>query len=88
MMRKDASYLTVGVAITMLVTAVGGGMYMGALAQEVEQLKTEHAEKNKDHDRIVTTETKVVAIEKDVDLIQQDIRTLLVIVRSIEQKVQ
>ena len=79
---------SVGVAITMLVTAVGGGMYMGTLAQEVEQLKIEHTEKNKDHDRIVTTETKVVAIEKDVDLIQRDIRTLLVIVRSIEKKVQ
>lgn len=40
-MRKEASFVSVATAVGLLTTAVGGGMWMGALATDVETLKEE-----------------------------------------------
>lgn len=39
--RKEASAISIMTAIGLITTALGGGMYVGALAQEVETLAQE-----------------------------------------------
>lgn len=50
--RKEASFVSVITAIGLASTALGGGMYVGALASDVETLKEE--------------KEKVTQIQKDV----------------------
>lgn len=38
-MRKEASYWSIGTAITMVAMAASGGMWMGTLAQEVAEVR-------------------------------------------------
>jgi DNA-binding FadR family transcriptional regulator len=40
-MRKEASFISVMTAVGLVTTALGGGMYVGALANDVETLKKE-----------------------------------------------
>jgi ACT domain-containing protein len=51
-MRKEASFVSIATAITLVATAASGGMWMGSLAQEVEDIKEDV--------------TKIEKIEEDV----------------------
>lgn len=39
--RKEASFISVATAFGLITTAIGGGMYVGALASDVDTLKEE-----------------------------------------------
>jgi hypothetical protein len=52
--RKEASFVSIATAVGLITGALSGGMYMGSLAQEVEQVKKD-VEKVEEIQRDVTT---------------------------------
>ena len=87
-MRKDASQLSVGLAVALLTTAIGGGMYVGALANDVETLKQQQQEKNHDHDNITTLKADVATMKGDIKVTKETLSTMALILARIEQKVE
>lgn len=67
--RKEASAVSVMTAIGLVTTALGGGMYVGALANEVDSLKDEKEkveEIQKDVSEMKSTLTEVQTTQKFV----------------------
>lgn len=62
-MRKEASFVSIATAVGLVTGALGGGMWMGSLAQEVENVKEDVA--------------KVEEIQKDVTTIKVTQATLI-----------
>ena len=85
-MRNQASYVSIGTAITLLIAAVGGGAKMGALASEVEDLQQEQTARQEERDRLVKVEQKVENIENDLDEVKADTKAILDAVREIQAK--
>jgi wobble nucleotide-excising tRNase len=83
-MHKQASYVSVATAITLVAAAVSGGMYVGALADDVEELEKAQETAQEDHDRLVTVENEVKHIKKDVDEVKADVKSILQAVQRIE----
>lgn len=90
-MKKEASFISVATAIGLVTTALGGGMWIGALASDVEQLQAQDKQRQEDHDRLIQVETKVENIEDDVLEVKSDVKTILVAIQAIQaikQKVE
>lgn len=85
-MHKQASYFSVGTAIALVSTAVGGGMFVGALADDVEELEEAQKTIAEDHDRLVTVENEVKHIKKDVEEVRADVKAILQAVQRIENE--
>lgn len=76
--RKEASFTSVATLIGLLVTCLGGGMYVGALASDVETLKDEAdkvdqiAEEVKENTEtliaVTTTQTYIIAAQAKQDI--------------------
>jgi len=82
--NNKPSTFTVGFAIAMFSTAVGGGMYIGALAQEVETLTKAAESAQSDHDTIVALKTEQTTIKDDVEDIQTDVKLILQAINRME----
>jgi hypothetical protein len=87
-MRKEASFTSVATAIGLITTALGGGMYVGALANDVETLKKENVEQQEDHDRLIVVETEQRVVKADVAEVKADVKVILAAIQKIEQKVE
>ena len=87
-MRKEGSLFSVGVAITLLITAVSGGMYMGALASDVEHLEAVEQQRLEDHDTIVTQTADLKTLKEDMKTTKETMQAMLTVLNKIEQKVQ
>lgn len=83
-MHKQASYVSVATALALVGAAVSGGMYVGALADDVEELEKAQETAQEDHDRLVTVENEVTHIKKDVDEVKADVKLILQAVQRIE----
>ncbi len=87
-MIKNASSFSVGVAITLVVTVLGGGMYIGALANEVGRLTQDRQEQQEDHDNITTLKADVATMKEDMRTTKETLGSMALILARIEQKVQ
>lgn len=86
-MRKDASFVSVATAIGLVTAALSGGMYMGALASDVETLEEQQKVVQEDHDRLIKVETKVEQIEDDVKETKQDVKAILQAVQDLQRDI-
>ena len=87
-MRKDASFVSVATAVALATTALGGGMYVGALASDVQQLQEQQKTTKEDHDRLIVVEQSQKTMEKDLDEVKTDVKLILTAITEIQQKVQ
>lgn len=91
-MKKEASFISVATAIGLITTALGGGMYVGALANDVATLKQEHTaeeqQRKEDHDRLIVVETEQKVIKRDVAEVKTDVKAILAAINEIKQKVE
>ena len=69
-MRKEASFISIGTMISVVVLAVSGGMFMGALASDVETLEEAQKVVKEDHDRLIVVESEVNHIKETADRTQ------------------
>ena len=81
-----ASNFSYAVAVTLLVTAVSGGMYIGALANDVETLKREQADAEDDHDRLISMETEQRTMKDDITEVKTDVKLILAAINKLEAK--
>lgn len=81
-----ASNFSIGVAVALLTTAVGGGMYIGALANEVETLKKEQEKADSDHDRLISMETEQHTMKTDIAEVKTDVKLILSAINKLEAK--
>jgi len=82
-MTQKASSLSVVVAIGLLTTALAGGMYIGALASDVEMLQKQEIQRAEDHDTLVALRTDVDHLKRSQDQIEIDVKAILVAVNQI-----
>jgi len=79
-MHKQASYISVATAVSLAISAIGGGMWIGALASDVDNLEKDVAEQKedhkKDHDDVVTLKADVDHIKNAADDTQQMVRDI------------
>ena len=83
-MKPNASFISVATAISLTVAALGGGMYVGALATDVEQLQAQEVQRKEDHDTLVAMKENVEATKDDVDEIEKDVKTILTAIQQIQ----
>ncbi len=73
-MRKEASFVSVATAVALVAMAVSGGMYVGALAESVDDLEEEQAKQEEqiqqDHDDVVKLKSDVEHIKSTADKTQ------------------
>lgn len=72
-MRKEASFVSVATAVTLGAMVLSGGMYVGSMAQEVEQLKKDVTEIEKIREDVTTikvTQATLIA-QQSAALIRQ-----------------
>jgi len=82
--NNKPSTFTVGFAIAMFSTAIGGGMYIGALAQEVETLTKAQESQQSDHDTIVALKTEQTIMKDDVSDVKADVKLILQAINRME----
>lgn len=87
-MTQKASPLSIGLAVTLLITAVSGGMYMGALASDVEHLEQVEEQRQEDHDTIVTQTADLKTLKEDMTATKETLAAMLTVLNKIEQKVE
>ena len=75
--RKEASTLSIGTLISLLVVTIGGATWAGALANDVENLKEEKVQQKEDHDRLIKVEGRIENIEDDVAETKEDVKQIL-----------
>ena len=85
-MRKEASFISVGTLVTVLVLAVSGGMFMGALASDVETLEEAQKIVQEDHDRLITVEAEVKHLTKTQDEMRIDVAKILTAVNTLNDR--
>lgn len=85
-MKKEASFVSVATAITLILAAVSGGMWMGALASDVETLEEAQLIVKEDHDRLIKVETEVEQVKDDVEEIKDDVKEILTAVNALNQR--
>lgn len=85
-MHKQASYVSIATAVSLMISAIGGGMWIGALASDVENLEEAQKTIAEDHDRLVTVENEVKHIKKDVEEVRADVKAILQAVQRIENE--
>jgi len=87
-MRKEASFISIATAVTLATVGVGGGMYVGALASDVESLQAQEVQRKEDHDTLVALKQDVKNIKEDVDETKNDVKTILTAVQAIQIKIE
>lgn len=75
--RKEASYISVATAISLLIAALGGGAWVGAIGQDVDNLKKSEVQAKADHDTVVTLKADVKNIKDDVEETKRDVKSIL-----------
>ncbi len=85
-MNKQASYISVATAISLATIAVGGGMYVGALASDVETLEEAQKTVKEDHDRLITVENNVKHLTAGQETIKADVKLILQAVQRLETR--
>jgi hypothetical protein len=75
--RTEASFLSIGTLLTVVTLAVSGGMYVGGVAGEVDDLTAAQAKAAEDHDRLVKVENDVEHIKDDVEETKDDVKEIL-----------
>jgi hypothetical protein len=83
-MNKQASYISVATAISLATIAVGGGIFVGALASDVETLEQAQQTAKEDHDRLITVENEVKHVKEDMTTVKADVKLILQAVQRIE----
>lgn len=83
-MRKEASFISVATAVSLAFVGVSGGMYVGALATDVESLQAQEEQRQEDHDTIVALKENVETIKEDVEDIEEDVKTILTAIQQIQ----
>jgi hypothetical protein len=84
-MRKEASFISVATAITLATVGVGGGMYVGALATDVETLQEAQKTVKEDHDRLIEVKNEVKHVKDDVTDVKADVKLILAAVQEIQR---
>ena len=82
-MRKEASFVSVATAVGLIAAALSGGMFMGALASDVETLEEAQLIVKEDHDRLITVEAEVKHLTKTQDKMVKDIEAILIAVTNL-----
>lgn len=85
-MNKQASYISVATAISLATIAVGGGMYVGALASDVETLEKAQVTAQEDHDRLITVENNVKHLTEGQIIMKADVKLILQAVQRLETR--
>ncbi len=75
--RKQASFISIATAVGLVTGALAGGMWLGAIANEVDTLQVEQLQNKEDHDRLIKVEEKVDNIEEDVAETKEDVKEIL-----------
>ena len=83
-MNKQASYISVATAVSLATIAVGGGMYVGALASDVETLEKAQVTAQEDHDRLIKVETEMTQVKATVAETRADVKLILQAVQRLE----
>jgi hypothetical protein len=84
-MKKEASFVSVATAVALVTMAVSGGMYVGALASDVETLEKEQ---EKQEEQIQKDHDDVIKLKSDVEHIKQTADTTQLAVARIEQMIR
>ncbi len=88
--RKEASYISVATAVALMLAAISGGSWVGAIANDVETVKKEQVAQKEDHDRLIKVESKVENIEEDVKetkaTVKANAKLLAEIITKLEKK--
>lgn len=87
-MRKEASFISIATAITLATVGAGGGLYVGALASDVETLQAQEVQRKEDHDTLVALKENVEDIKDDVDETKDDVKSILAAVQAIQIKIE
>ncbi len=83
-MNKQASYISVATAVSLAALAVGGGMYVGALASDVQTLEEAQQTAKEDHDRLIKVENNVKHLTTGQDTLKADVKLILQAVQRME----
>jgi hypothetical protein len=84
--RKEASFVSIATAIGLISVALSGGMYVGALANDVDTLKEQTTAQKEDHDRLIKVEEKVDNIEDDVKETKEDVKEILDAINELKNR--
>ena len=84
--NQQASKFSIGVAITLLAMVGSTGLYVGALASDVENLEQAYAQQQTDHDSIVRMEQQIKQLAEDSEEAKEADKVMLEILRGLEQK--
>lgn len=85
-MNKQASYISVATAISLATIAVGGGIFVGALASDVETLEQAQETAKEDHDRLITVENNVKHLTDGQIIMKADVKLILQAVQRLETR--
>jgi len=85
-MHKQASYMSIATALTLVMAIGGGGMYVGALASDVETLEEAQKTVKEDHDRLITVENNVKHLTTGQETIKADVKLILQAVQRLETR--
>lgn len=85
-MRKDASFVSVATAVGLVGAALSGGLYMGALASDVETLEEAQKIVQEDHDRLITVENEVKHVKAAQVRIEENVKLILTAVNKINDR--
>ena len=83
--RKEASFISIATAVSLMGAAIGGGAWMGAIASDVESLKRQEIQQKEDHDRLIKVETEVKNIAEDVKETKDDVKDIKQLLNDIKQ---
>ena len=84
--NQQASKFSIGAAITLLAMVGSTGLYVGALASDVENLEQAYAQQQTDHDSIVRMEQQIQQLAEDSEEAKEADKVMLEILRGLEQK--
>lgn len=76
MATSTPSMLTKVMSGSLLIAIISGGMWVGALATDVENLTKAEEKRNQDHDTLIEMKSTQKTIVADVSEIKQDVKDL------------
>ena len=83
--RKEASFISIATAISLMGAAIGGGAWMGAIASDVEALERQEQTRQEDHDRLIKVEEQVKHISSDVKETKEDVKDIKQLLNDLKQ---
>lgn len=78
--------MSIATALTLVMAIGGGGMYVGALASDVETLEEAQKTVKEDHDRLITVENNVKHLTTGQETIKADVKLILQAVQRLETR--